>query len=165
MKGRYTIFDELRRMQQQMDAMFEHFFENDPFVTQNYNLLEGPNTSKKGELVTSSYKQPLSDIYETDKEIIAEIEIPGIDKKDIQVYVDKDGIEIKAETKAEVKHEDKKKGMYRFERNYSGFYRRFSLPNNVNPDKANAEYKDGVLKVTIPKLKIEDSKRKRIDVK
>ncbi len=163
--NRYTIWDEMRRMQQQMDAMFEHFFENDPFMTERHNLLEGPSTGKKGELIASNYKNPVSDIYETDKEVIAEVEMPGIDKKDIQVHVDKDGIEIKAETKAELKHEDKRKGMYRFERNYSGFYRHFSLPNNVNTDKANAEYKDGILKVTLPKLKIEESKKKLIDVK
>ncbi len=161
MRGRYTIFDEMRRMQEQMDTMFENFFANDPFMDRNHLLLEGPSTGKKGELVTSSYKQPLSDIYETDKEVIAEVEIPGVDKKDIQVNVDQNGIDIKAETK----HEDKKKGMYRFERNYSGFYRHFSLPSNVNADKANAEYKDGVLKIIIPKLKIEESKRKLIDVK
>lgn len=165
MRRRYTIFDEMRRMQEQMDNMFENFFSNDPFMERNNLLLEGPSSGKKGELITSSYKQPLSDIYETDKEVIAEVDMPGMDKKDIQVHVDKDGIEIKAETKAETKHEDKKKGMYRFERNYSGFYRHFSLPNNVNAEKANAEYKDGVLKIIVPKLKIEEQKRKLIDVK
>lgn len=165
MKERYTIFDEMRRMQQQMDALFENFFETDPFIARTHNLLEGPSTSKKGELITSSYKQPVSDIYETDKEVIAEIEMPGVDKKDIQVHVDQKGIDIRAETKAEVKHEDKKKGMYRFERNYSGFYRHFSLPNNANAEKANAEYKEGILKITVPKLNIEEHKKKLIDVK
>ena len=55
--------------------------------------------------------------------------------------------------------------MYRFERNYSGYSRYFALPKNVDPDKSNAEYKDGVLKITVPKLKIEQQKRKMLDVK
>lgn len=161
-------------MQQQLDSMFENFFTNDPFIERmdvinkiggsNF-LLEGPQKQGKGEIITSQYRQPISDIYETDKEIIAEIEMPGVDKKNIQVHVDQNGIDVKAETKTELKHEDKKKGMYRFERNYSGFYRHFSLPSNVDTEKANAEYKEGILKIVVPKIKIEQQKKKLIDVK
>ena len=162
MKERYTLFDEMRRMQEQMDNMFDNFFVNDPFDKRNKLLLEGP---KKGEFATSHYRQPVSDIYETDKEIVAEVEMPGLEKKDIQVNIDQNGIEVRAEKKAETKQEDKKKGIYRFERNYSGFYRHFSLPTNAVADKSNAEYKDGILKITIPKAKVEEHKKKLIDVK
>ncbi|MEM4260148.1 MAG: Hsp20/alpha crystallin family protein [Candidatus Woesearchaeota archaeon] len=165
MRERYTMWDEIRRMQEQMDTLFNNFFSNDPFMERNRQLLEYSGAGKKGELVTSNYKQPLSDIYETDKEIIVEVEMPGVDKKDIQVFVNNDGIDIKAETKTETKEEDKKRGMYRFERNYSGFYRHFSLPNNADANKANAEYKNGILKINIPKLKIGEQKKKLIDVK
>jgi len=164
MRRNYSIWDEMRRMQEQMDAIFENFFSGGPFLSRGQSLLEGPG-SAKGELVASNYKHPISDIYETDKEIIAEIEIPGVNKNDIKVHVSDDGIEVKAETHAEAKHEDKKKGIYRFERNYSGFYRHFSLPENVDPDKANAEYKDGVLKITLPKLEIQEHKKKLLDIK
>lgn len=162
MKERYTIWDEMRRMQHQMDAMFENFFERGGFASRNYLL---PITTNKGELATSAYREPISDIYETEKEVIAEIEVPGVEKKDIQVNVDNTGIDVRAESKSESKQEDKKKGMYSFERNYSGFYRHFSLPSNVNTEKATAEYKDGVLKVVVPKLKIEEPKRKLLEVK
>ena len=91
--------------------------------------------------------------------------MPGVDKKDIKVNVTKDSIEIKAEKKKEVKEEDKKKGMFRHERSFAGFYRSFALPNNVDADKANAEYKDGVLKITVPKLKIEEKKKKLLEIK
>ena len=66
--------------------------------------------------------------------------------------------------KNEVKEEDKKKGMFRLERSFAGFYRSFALPNNVDSDKANAEYKDGVLKITVPKLKVEEKKKKLLEV-
>lgn len=164
MRKRYTIWDEMRRMQEQIDSLFENFFSGEPFFGGTQNLLESP-TGKKGELITSNYKQPISDIYETDKEIIAEVEMPGVKKNDIKVHVSDRGLEIKAETHAEVKREDKKKGMYRFERNYSGFYRYFSLPNNVDANKANAEYKEGILKITMPKLKEEEHKKKLLKIK
>lgn len=164
MKGKYAIWNEMRRMQEKMDSLFEHFFSGEPFFDRTRNLLES-HVSKKGKLVPSNYRQPITDIYETDKEIIAEVEIPGVNKNDIQVHVDDNGIEIKAETRAEAKHEDKKKSMYHFERNYSGFYRYFSLPNTANAKKANAEYKEGVLKITVPKLKKEEHKKKLLEIK
>lgn len=159
MRKNYSILDEMRRMQEHMDLMFGNFFDRDPFF--GHNLLE----NKPRNLIESNYKQPVCDLYENKKELIVEVEIPGVDKKDIKVHVSNDGIEIKAENKIETKNEDKKKGMYNFERNYTGFYRRFSLPNNVNSEKAHAEYKNGILKITVPKLKIEESKKKLIDVK
>ncbi len=161
MKRNYSIWDEMYRMQEQMDSMFDNFFSGSPFRTQN--LLE--DSSSNGNIVNCNYKQPISDIYETDSEVIAEVEIPGINKDDIKVHVSDKGIEIKAETKNEVEQEDKKKGMYRCERNYSGFSRFFSLPNNIDPDKADAEYKDGILKVKVPKLEIEKQEKKLLDIK
>lgn len=116
-------------------------------------------------MVSSNYRLPVSDIYETDKEIVAEIDLPGVDKKDIKVNVTEGSIEVKAEKKKETKQEGKKKGMFRLERSFAGFYRRFPLPNNVDADKANAEYREGVLKVTVPKLQIEDKKRKQLEIK
>jgi len=168
MKHTYSLWDEMRRMQQQMDSLFETFFGSgpffNPFFRRGKDLLEGPAGNSNG-LVTSNYKQPLSDVYETDKELIAEVEMPGMDKKDIKVQVTDDGIEIKAESNAEIKHEDKKKGMYRLERNYSGFCRYFSLPDNVDAKKAKAEYKDGILKITVPKLNLEEHKKKLLEIK
>lgn len=164
MGDRYTIWDEMDRMQKQMDAIFESFAVNDPVFAKNKFLLENGD-GKKNNLISSSYRQPLSDIYETDKEIITEIEMPGLDKKDIQVHVDSKGISIKAETKKETKDEDKKKGMYRFERNYTGFYRYFALPSNVDSEKSVAEYKDGILKIRVPKLKVEEQKKKLLEIK
>ena len=163
MRRRYSIWDEMRRMQEQMDSMFSDFFDTEPFIGNHYLLEDGSGKSK--ELVSSNYKAPTSDLYETEKEVVAEIDIPGVDKNDIKVNVTEDAIEIKAEKKNEVKQEDKKKGMFRLERSFTGFHRSFALPNNVDPDKANAEYKDGVLKITVPKLKVEEKKKKLLEVK
>lgn len=155
MVKRFSFWEEMKRMQEEMDRLFDNFFS-----FRNKNLLE----SSSNELV--NYKEPSADIWETDKNVMVEVEIPGVDKKDIQVKIDESGIDIKAEKKSEIKQEDKKKGMYRFERSYGGFYRHFSLPSNVNVDDAKAEYKDGLLKIEIPRLKIkEDKKKKLLEIK
>ena len=96
MKRRYNIWDEMRRMQEQMDSLFSNFFSFEPFGSDF--LLE--DKSGKGDLVTSNYRTPASDIYETDKEFVAEIDMPGVEKGDIKVNVTKEGIEVKAEKKA-----------------------------------------------------------------
>lgn len=157
-----SLWDEMRRIHEQMDYLFNNFFSVEPFVRNNLLL---DNMSENKGLVTSNYKTPASDIYETDKEIIAEIDMPGVEKKDIEVNVSEDGIEVKAEKKHEASIEDKKKGMFRFERNYSGFYRCFSLPSNADPNKATAEFKNGVLKIKVPKLKIAQKKKKLLEIK
>ncbi len=149
------IWKELKRMQDTMDHMFAE-------IHRDQDLLEAP---KSKSMALTNYKKPASDIYETDKEIVAEIDMPGVDKKDIKVNVTQDGIEVRGQTKSETKDEDKKKGMYRFERNYSGYYRYYSLPKNADAEKAACEYKNGVLKIAVPKLMVESKKRKEIEVK
>lgn len=143
-----------------MDTMFEHFFKSEPFFDDFHTpLLEDRSRDIIG------YRKPLVNTSETDKDIVTEIEMPGLNKKDIQVSVTEDGIEVKAESKSEVEHKDEKKGTYRAEKSYSGFYRKLSLPPNVDPSKADAEYKNGVLKITLPKLKIKEQKKKLLEVK
>lgn len=152
-----SIWDQMRKMQEQMDYMFENFFSADPFAPK---LLEGPKKGKE----LSEYKYPVSDIYETENNVIAEVEMPGIDKKDINVEIDENGIEIKGETSSELKEKDKKKGMYRLERTSSGFYRHFSLPPNTSADDAKAEYKNGILKVIVPKTEDKKKNKKKLEI-
>ncbi len=147
-----SIFDELRRMQEEIDAMFNNFFSGTP-------MLASPGTE------VDFYRHAPVDLYETDKEFISEIEMPGVDKKDIKVQITDDGIEVKAEKKVESEINDKKKGVYRAERYKSGYYRYFALPKNVDASRAKAEYKNGVLRITIPKLKLKEEKRKMIEVR
>jgi len=106
---------------------------------------------------------PLTDFWETDKEFKAEIDLPGIDKKDIKLNIKKGLLEIKAEKKHE--KEEKKKGVHRIERSFKGFYRSFSLPENADEEKADANYENGVLKISIPKKELPEYKPKQIEVK
>lgn len=111
-------------------------------------------------------RQPLADIIETKDSVIAKIELPGVDKKDIELNITENMLSVKAEKKHE--SEEKNKNFYRCERSYASFQRAFSLPARVIAEKADAEMKNGILTVKIPKKapRIEEKpKAKRIAVK
>lgn len=95
---------------------------------------------------------PKIDIEETEKEIIVSAEMPGVDKKDIKVDLNDDRITISFEKK---ENKDEKKGKtYRLiEQSYGKFTRSFTLPAPVKSENAKAEYKNGILKLTLLKQK------------
>jgi HSP20 family protein len=108
-------------------------------------------------------RTPRMDIYETDDKVVAEVELPGVDPKNIDVEV-KDNV-LKVEAKAQEKKEVKEKGYYRKEMGARYFKRQVTLPTEVMEEKAEAEYSDGVLKVTIPKEKPKKVEEKKIKIK
>ncbi len=148
---KYTIWDEFRRMQEQLDSLFNSLVASEPFfrMSSETPLL---TSSTPATVETPDYRQPLLDMTETDKEVIATLELPGVDKKDIQVHATEEGIEVKVERKDEKKTEDKKKGLYRIERNYAGFYRFIPVPDGVDINHIKASYKNGVLELKMKKL-------------
>ncbi len=108
-------------------------------------------------------RTPRIDIYETEKEVVAEAELPGVELKDITVEV-KDNV-LKIEAKKEEKKEEKGKGYYRKEIS-AGYYKRaVPLPVEVIGEKAEAEYKEGVLKVRIPKKEIKKEEKRGVKIK
>ncbi len=148
----------MRNIQEEMDRVFEDFF-SPPMLLPTRHLL--PN--KGNELATreQSLFRANVDLYETDKEIVAEFDLPGVDKKDIQLEIGDDSLEVKVEKKHE--REEKKKDSYITERSFSGYYRCLPLPKYAKGEGVKAEYKSGVLKVTIPTG--EDKKKpKKIEV-
>ena len=161
LRRRHFSEDEFRGVNE-IVKLFHNFFREEPFWS-NKPLF--PQLSPSKELALMNYAEPLADIYETGKEIVAKIELPGIDKDDIKIKATEDGIEIKGEKKDEIKEEDRKKGRYRLERSYSGFYRYFSLPDNADADNIDASYKDGLLEVKIPKTEKGIKKVKEVRVK
>jgi len=91
------------------------------------------------------------DLVETEKEYKVVAEMPGVDKKDLEVSVTENNISICGETENEIKKEQE--GYLHRERSYSTPCRNLRFPEAVNPDKAEATLKDGVLEVKIPKRK------------
>lgn len=104
---------------------------------------------------------PVFDMSETDQEVIVKVEVPGMDSKDIDLSLSKDYLTISGEKKHEEKEE--KENYHRTERRYGAFCRNIALPVDVDPDKVDATYKDGVLKITLPKA--EYTKTKKIEIK
>ena len=101
---------------------------------------------------------PAVNVAETDKEFKLTIAAPGLDKKDFKVDAYDDMLTISAEHEREEK-EEKSGHFNRREYNYSSWSRSFSLPENCDLGKINAEYKNGELKVAIPKMEVKEPKK------
>jgi HSP20 family protein len=104
---------------------------------------------------------PSIDISETEKQYIIDVEVPGIDKKDIELNVDNNTLTISGERKFE-KEEDGKQ-FHRVESHYGTFSRSFTLPDNANTESINATYSNGILNITVDKS--EKSLKKQIKIK
>ncbi|MBW2020913.1 MAG: Hsp20/alpha crystallin family protein [Deltaproteobacteria bacterium] len=104
---------------------------------------------------------PAFDVSETDKELIVRAELPGMDKKDINITLSDGILTIKGDKKHEKKEENE--NYHCIERHYGAFSRTMRLPCEVKADKVDATYKDGVLRITLPKS--ETAKPKKIEIK
>ena len=103
---------------------------------------------------------PVVDVYENDDAIVMKAELPGVDKEHITVDIEGRTLTLKGERAAE--NEVKEENYYRRERVHGRFERSFALPLEVDPDTIKAEFKDGVLKIEVPKP--ETRKPKQITV-
>jgi len=141
--------------------------EGDPFnylrqqVNRVFDDFWGEPSLARGE--TWSGFAPQVDVTETDKDVKVCAEIPGVDAKDIDVSVEDGTLRIRGEKKYE--REENEKGQYRMERSYGSFERAIPLPVEVDEAKAKAEFKNGVLRLTLPKRPGAQSRRKKIPVK
>ena len=115
----------------------------------------------KEEAMTIAEWAPLVDISEDEKEYLIKAELPEVKKEDVKVSVQDDVLTISGERTLE--KEEKGKKYHRVERAYGIFSRSFTLPEDADPSKVSAEFKDGVLKVRLTKS--ERAKPKSIDVK
>ena len=110
-------------------------------------------------LASANFVPPV-DIFEDDHTITLQAELPGIRENDLNVRLDNNILTISGERKFE--NEDKKDNFHRIERAYGRFTRSFTLPGSVDPENVNAEFENGVLKVSVPKR--EESKSRQIKI-
>lgn len=105
---------------------------------------------------------PLVNIQESKDGYHVEAEIPGVDKKDVEVNIKDDYLVIKGEKKS---FNEEKKGQYhRIERSHGSFYRTIALPSDIDKEKINAELKDGILKIDIVKSHTKAEAEKKIAI-
>lgn len=102
------------------------------------------------------------ELIEDENNYELELKIPGISKENIKVDIKNNNLIIKAEKKQEIKQEDENKSYYRYAKSFAGFYRMISIPENADIDNIDSEYKNGILKIVIPKNK--NSKRKIVKI-
>lgn len=133
-------FPEMLELQRSLDRLFGH-------------------SSFSGETTTAAW-QPAVDIFESDNEIVIKVELPEVKKDDVQVNLDDRTLTIRGERRLEF--DDQRDGYHRIERTYGKFARSFTVPPNISREGLKAIYKDGVLKVVLPKA--EETKPRQIAV-
>jgi len=112
--------------------------------------------------VPEDTREPLTDIVDEGEDLVALMELPGVNKDDIKVSTTADTLKVRVERKEE-KEESDEDYFYR-ERRYGGYYRAISLPSEVFPDKVKASYKNGVLEVRMKKkVKTEEGKAIKVE--
>jgi len=142
----FPAFRGLQSLQQDMNRIFDEFFRgdilaNDSLFARDWN--------------------PAVDIIENNDQFILKAEIPGMTKDDVKITLENNVLTIRGEKKNE---SEKKEGDYhRIERSYGSFERSFSVPGTIKVNEIDAQYKDGVLTLTLPKA--EEAKPKSIEVK
>ena len=92
---------------------------------------------------------PAVNVYEDKETLFLELQLPGIDMKDVNISVADHALEVRGDRKVE--HEDHKDGYHFREGQYGNFSRSFGLPSYVNPDEAKATYEKGILTISVPK--------------
>ena len=141
---------------EEMDRMFEDFF---PRGWMRPFRWEWPSLGEMAKPFEG--KIPKVDVIDRDDEVVVKAELPGVEKKDLDVSVTETSVTIKGTTSHEEKEE--KGDYYRCEISRGAYARTVALPSYVDADKAKASFKDGVLELTLPK--VEKSKRRSIEIK
>lgn len=128
---------------------------NRPFEQANRN--PGPSATTEEQLGTWA---PAVDIYETEKEIVLKADLPGVSLEDVDIRVENNILTVRGERHFE--KDVKQDNFHRVERVYGNFARTFTLPNTVNPEKIEATYDSGVLKISMAKR--EEARPKQIKI-
>jgi HSP20 family protein len=144
---RWDPFKEMEDMQSRMARLF--------------GLAPARVTNGNKESMTVAEWAPLVDIIEDEKEWVVKTDLPEVKKEDVKVTVENGVLTITGERKLEKEEKDTK--YHRVERSYGSFFRSFTLPDAADSPKVSAEFKEGVLKVHLPKS--ERAKPKAIEVK
>ena len=141
---RWDPFRDLNLLQDRMNRLFE----------------DAGRTWRTDEPAATTTWSPSVDIFETEGEIVVKAELPGMDRKDIQLNLENNVLSLRGERK--FTKETKDENYHRIERSYGVFSRTFSIPATVDEEKIRADYKDGVLKIFLPKK--EQAKPKQIKI-
>ena len=136
-----TTFPLFHRLSRELDAMFDRFGIEHPIFES-----------------TGSDWNPVMEVSTKNNEFCVKVDVPGMKRADISVEVDDNHVVLRGERKQE--KEEKKEGYFKSERTYGSFYRALPLPEGVKPELAKEAMHDGVLTITMPMTKVEETMRK-----
>jgi len=139
------IFRTLKRMRKDIDRFLGSSFED---LEEKFPEMEG-------------FDYPETDIEDKEDKVVITLDMPGLNKEDIDIDVEEETITVKAKRKKDI--EEKKEDYYRAERGYTGFYRKLSLPAKVETESSKARYENGVLTIEAKKQKGQ-KKGNKIDI-
>ncbi len=142
---RWTPGREVVGIQEEMNRMFDNFFGAPRRVERNDRVL---------------YWTPRVNVEETDDQFEVTAELPGLNRDDVKIEIKDHALTFTGEKKTE--KENKDRNVHLYERAYGKFCRTFTLPDNVDVDKIEAEFKDGILQIDIPKT--EEAKPRQVEV-
>ena len=141
---KYDPFRELRSLQDEMNRLF---------------ITSVPGNFNREDMASGGWL-PSVDIYESENEIVLEAELPGMKREDFEVSIENNVITLKGERKFEKKEESD--NYHRVERSYGSFTRSFNLPRTVSAEETTADFKNGILRVSLPKR--EETKVRKIEI-
>lgn len=147
------MYDDFRRFSEEMNRMIEEMWGS---PSRRLMLPTGERALEK-----TGYRRPFADLIESEKELTATVEMPGLRKEDIDINLTPETLEISAESKHE--EERKEKDYVYRERRGESFYRSMTLPSRVDPDTTKASYNNGVLEIKMPKIEIKQKKPLKIE--
>ena len=158
--------NDMPRMGTTMNALthwdsFKEMEETHNRLARIFGLAPARTATGGQEAMTLTRWAPSVDIMEDDKEWLVKADLPEVNKEDVKVTVENGVLTITGERKFEKEEKDQK--YHRIERAYGNFFRSFTLPDAADGAKANAEFKDGVIKVHLPKC--EKARPKAVEVK
>jgi HSP20 family protein len=137
MLARYNPWNELTTLQRQLDSLFE-------------------------DVSSPLFKTPAAELHETEDAIHLKLELPGVDGKDVDIEVTENAVKVVAERKSEAKTSDN--GKTRSEFHYGKIQRVIPLPSRIQNTNVKADYKDGILNLTLPKTEAEKNKVVKVNL-
>ncbi|MEW6061996.1 MAG: Hsp20/alpha crystallin family protein [Bacteroidota bacterium] len=142
----FPTFRGLESLRRDMNRMFDEFFRGDILADSSFFNRDWT---------------PAVDVVENDDSYVLKAELPGMSKDDVKITLENNVLTIRGEKKNEM--EKKEGNFHRIERSYGVFERSFTIPGTIKANDIDAQYKDGILTLTLPKA--EEAKPKLIDVK
>jgi len=153
----------LAGLQRELNRVFDSFWSRMDHPVPGSAPGNAPGNALGSSLRIGAPALPRADVAETDAAILVSVELPGMDEKDIEVSLSGEVLTLRGEKKAE--REEDHKGLYLSERIYGAFYRAIPIPGQVDADKVAAQFRNGVLTITLPRTGEARADARRIEVK